>query len=158
MKKISAFKLKNFVSYLSCVEEFENPNVKLEQYMTPPDITANMFSIFHFEEDAIESKTIADFCCGTGMYSIASTYFKPDKVFGFDIDTEALQTCTENIENAELVDQIELVQCNICEIQDNPRFKDYFDTVIMNPPFGTKNNEGIDMKLLSTAIYVRIFS
>jgi predicted RNA methylase len=31
---------------------------------------------------------------------------------------------------------------------------DYFDTVIMNPPFGTKNNEGIDMKLLENALYV----
>ena len=24
----------------------------------------------------------------------------------------------------------------------------YFDTILMNPPFGTKKNEGIDMKLL----------
>ena len=27
-----------------------------------------------------------------------------------------------------------------------------FDTVIMNPPFGTKNNEGIDMVFLETAL------
>ena len=26
-----------------------------------------------------------------------------------------------------------------------------FDTVIMNPPFGTKNNEGVDMELLQAA-------
>lgn len=32
------------------------------------------------------------------------------------------------------------------------KFEKYFDTVIMNPPFGTKNNAGIDMKFLETAI------
>jgi rRNA N6-adenosine-methyltransferase METTL5 len=36
------------------------------------------------------------------------------------------------------------------------RFKNYFDTVIMNPPFGTKNNEGVDVKLLSAAINVSV--
>lgn len=33
-----------------------------------------------------------------------------------------------------------------------PDFK--FDTVITNPPFGTKNNEGIDMKFLDRALSV----
>lgn len=32
------------------------------------------------------------------------------------------------------------------------KFEKYFDTVIMNPPFGTKNNAGIDMKFLEVAI------
>lgn len=32
------------------------------------------------------------------------------------------------------------------------RFEKYFDTVIMNPPFGTKNNAGVDMKFLEAAI------
>lgn len=32
------------------------------------------------------------------------------------------------------------------------KFEKYFETVVMNPPFGTKNNAGIDMKFLETAI------
>lgn len=32
------------------------------------------------------------------------------------------------------------------------RFDKYFDTVIMNPPFGTKNNAGIDMEFLEVAV------
>lgn len=37
----------------------------------------------------------------------------------------------------------------------NTRWHGFFDTVVMNPPFGTKNNEGIDVQLLSAAIKVR---
>ena len=39
----------------------------------------------------------------------------------------------------------------------NPHLEGHFDTVVMNPPFGTKNNEGVDVKLLSAAINVRGF-
>lgn len=32
------------------------------------------------------------------------------------------------------------------------RWDKYFDTVVMNPPFGTKNNAGIDMKFLKMGL------
>lgn len=32
------------------------------------------------------------------------------------------------------------------------RWEKYFDTVLMNPPFGTKNNAGVDMKFLQMGI------
>lgn len=32
------------------------------------------------------------------------------------------------------------------------RCENYFDTVVMNPPFGTKNNAGIDMKFLKMGL------
>ena len=35
---------------------------------------------------------------------------------------------------------------------DKQTYFGYFDTVIMNPPFGTKKNEGIDMALLDCCI------
>lgn len=49
---------------------------------------------------------------------------------------------------------IDCVNCNVIELfkKDNANkwFK-VFDTVIMNPPFGTKHNAGMDMKFLMTA-------
>lgn len=36
-------------------------------------------------------------------------------------------------------------------------FKGKLDTIIMNPPFGTKNNKGVDMVLLKKAIDVKNF-
>lgn len=41
------FKIKHFIAYLSNIEEFSEPKIQLEQYMTPPDITANLFSILN---------------------------------------------------------------------------------------------------------------
>ena len=35
---------------------------------------------------------------------------------------------------------------------DFPRLDVKFDTVVMNPPFGTKNNEGIDMLFLEAGL------
>lgn len=34
------------------------------------------------------------------------------------------------------------------------RFGQKFDTVLMNPPFGTKHNAGTDMKFLDTAFKI----
>ena len=34
---------------------------------------------------------------------------------------------------------------------EQSKYVNYFDTIIMNPPFGTKNNAGIDMALLKSA-------
>ena len=57
--KSKAFKMKTFVAYLSSVEEFEQPKIELEQYMTPPDITANLFSILHvIYHDSIKTMVV----------------------------------------------------------------------------------------------------
>lgn len=49
---------------------------------------------------------------------------------------------------------IDCVNCNVIELfgEDNTsKWFKVFDTVIMNPPFGTKHNAGMDMKFLMTA-------
>ncbi|TNV76546.1 hypothetical protein FGO68_gene7638 [Halteria grandinella] len=152
-KKLSTFKLKSFITFLSQVAQFPDPKIDLEQYMTPPDIAANLFSILHQDEDSIENKRIADFCSGTGMYSCASTYFNPLSITGFEIDPEAIEVAQENVLSMEIADRVDFINCDILKIvENNPKLHGLFDTVVMNPPFGTKNNEGIDMKLLSAAI------
>lgn len=40
-------------------------------------------------------------------------------------------------------------------IKNTPfRFNNKFDTVLMNPPFGTKHNAGVDIKFLDTALRI----
>lgn len=49
---------------------------------------------------------------------------------------------------------IDCINCNVIELfkEDNTsKWFKVFDTVIMNPPFGTKRNAGMDMKFLMTA-------
>jgi len=59
--------------------------------------------------------------------------------FGFDIDSDALNICRHNVEEFE-INNIELVQLDVRKWAkaDGHRFVHKFDTVIMNPPFGTR--------------------
>lgn len=62
---------------------------------------------------------------------------------GVDIDADALEVCRRNINDSEITN-IDLVQMDVrkhLEIDDH-LWSDKFDTVIMNPPFGTRD-EGV---------------
>lgn len=59
----------------------------------------------------------------------------------------------DNADTFDLEKQMEWVQCDVAELLPS-RFAQKVDTVIMNPPFGTKN-KGIDMIFLEKALQVR---
>lgn len=48
---------------------------------------------------------------------------------------------------------IDCVNCNVVEdlSSDSNKWSKVFDTVVMNPPFGTKHNAGMDIRFLTTA-------
>ncbi|NWI85444.1 METL5 protein, partial [Pitta sordida] len=146
MKKL---KLKELESCLQQVDTFESPKLLLEQYPTRPHIAACMLYTIHNTFDDIENKTIADLGCGCGMLSIGSAMLGAGFCVGFDIDAEALEIFNSNIEDFEIMN-VNMVQCDICSLSGS--MSDAFDTVIMNPPFGTKHNKGIDMIFLKTAL------
>lgn len=60
-----------------------------------------------------------------------------------------MQIFRNNIHEMEIND-IDCVQCNVNDISD--RWHGVFDTIIMNPPFGTKKNIGQDMRFLEAAL------
>ena len=63
-------------------------------------------------------------------------------VIGFDIDKDALDICKANLDDFEITDA-DLIQTDVTSIDvTSTRWHKLFDTVIMNPPFGTKHNEG----------------
>ena len=72
---------------------------------------------------------------------------------GLDIDDDALEVAQENAREFELEDQMDFVRCNVAELLPS-QFAHKVDTVIMNPPFGTKI-KGIDMVFLEKALHVR---
>ena len=66
--------------------------------------------------------------------------------FGFDIDSDALGICQRNVEEFEL-NNVEIVQLDVrqwARVNDH-HFVQMFDTVIMNPPFGTRQ-QGIPLQ------------
>lgn len=102
--------------------------------------------------DDIEGKRIADLGCGTGIFSIGAAIFGAEEVIAFDLDTAALEIAKKNVEEFELEDQVTLVNAEINAIKVDKKV----DTVIMNPPFGTKK-EGVDMLFLQKALEVWLF-
>ncbi|EGR27479.1 methyltransferase like 5, putative [Ichthyophthirius multifiliis] len=120
----------------------------LEQHLTPPNIAAQCLTqILDIEED-LETKIIGDFGCGTGMLTAGMIYIGARNVIGFEIDTKYAEISNngliEKFEDQSMFDiiNINLKQWNVkCKI---------FDIVVMNPPFGTKD-EGIDSLFLEKA-------
>lgn len=61
---------------------------------------------------------------------------------GVDIDDDALDICTRNVEEFE-IENADFVQMDVASIDPaDVRWRNVCDTVIMNPPFGTKHNKG----------------
>ncbi|KAJ4434811.1 rRNA N6-adenosine-methyltransferase METTL5 [Periplaneta americana] len=147
---MACMKLKTLEQYLQDVEIFEHPKVHLEQYATMPHIAARMLHTIQASFGDIDGKLIADLGCGCGTLSIGAAMLGAGLCVGFDVDPDALSIFYSNIRDLEL-GNIDAVQCDVTRALPD-RWKKKFDTVIMNPPFGTKHNRGIDMKFLQTAL------
>jgi predicted RNA methylase len=70
---------------------------------------------------------------------------------GFDIDPDAIKIAQENCETFEV--DMDFVNTDL-SVATLDGFRGKLDTIIMNPPFGTKNNKGVDMVLLKKAVEV----
>lgn len=147
----SKLKLKKLEEYLQSVDSFERPKVLLEQYITPSHIASNLLFTIQNNYDDLDGKLVCDLGCGTGMLSIGSALLGSSHVVGFDIDEEALVVAKNNVDEMEIAN-IDLVQCDVLNGLNDSLWHKAFDTVLMNPPFGTKKNAGMDMKFLKIAI------
>ncbi|XP_067009186.2 rRNA N6-adenosine-methyltransferase METTL5 [Anabrus simplex] len=147
---MACIKLKVLEEYLQEVEVFEKPKVELEQYATSPHIASRMLHTIQASFGDIEGKLIADLGCGCGTLSIGAAMLGAGLCVGVDIDSDALSIFSKNVEEFE-ISNVEGVQCNV--ITNIPeQWDNKFDTVIMNPPFGTKHNSGADMEFLRVAL------
>ena len=103
-----------------------------------------------YREIVIFSRHVADLGCGCGVLSIGSVMLGAAFVTGFDVDDDALAVFKDNAEGFE-IDNFDLVMADVTAdhlASEGSRFRKAFDTVVMNPPFGTKHNKGIDMAFL----------
>lgn len=144
-------KLKQLEGLLQNLDVFEKPKVHLEQYPTTPHIASHMLYTIDQTFEDIRGNIVADLGCGCGVLSVGAAILGSDYVVGFDIDADALELAKQNLEESE-VERVELIQCDVANIDSMMVRGDLFDTVIMNPPFGTKNNAGIDVMFLEKAI------
>lgn len=147
---MACLKLKKFEEFLQTVEGFEKPKVYLEQYVTPSHIAAHALYTIETNYGDLENKLVLDLGCGPGMLSIGAALLGAQHVVGIEIDLDAIKGFQENVQVFELenVDCVQWDVLNLDGLYDILKF----DTVLMNPPFGTKQNNGIDMNFLRIAL------
>lgn len=93
-----------------------------------------------------------DLGCGTAMLSIGAAMLGAGHVLGVDIDSDALCIASSNVHEFEDHLPIDFIQCDVSDLKiRQPLLK--ADTVIMNPPFGTRR-KGADAEFLDAAFNV----
>ncbi|VDO06620.1 unnamed protein product [Rodentolepis nana] len=147
---------KNLQMELQNLDSFSNPKQYLEQYPTSAHVASDILFDMQTRNDAIEGKVVGDLGCGAGMLSLGAHLLGASFVVGFDIDEDAISDFQTNL-NENLPPQsaacINLVLADVTKLTP-PRVKP-FDTVIMNPPFGTTDkSKGIDSEFLKFGLNV----
>lgn len=94
---------------------------------------------------------MGDLGSGCGALTLGAAVLEAGLVVGFEIDPDALEIFQKNQEFHELTN-VDVVQCDVLGLgKNNCKWEKSFDTVILNPPFGTKHNAGMDVKFLKVA-------
>lgn len=127
---------------LSKLEGFENPKISLEQYMTPPELAADILHNAYMQGD-LEGKEILDLGTGTGIFAVGAALLDAN-VTAVEKDKDALDIARKNAESADVSNLIEFIESDISEIGGE------YDTALMNPPFSVHSDEG--MKFLEKAL------
>ncbi|PVU92794.1 hypothetical protein BB561_003609 [Smittium simulii] len=157
-------------------QENKNPKLEFEQYPTTAHLAAQMLYTAQNSFDDIEGKAVADLGCGCGMLSIASAIVGASHITGLEIDNDAIEIFQSNVEEFDGMPPIDIINLNlmlksidICDQNSNSnhakilesnmalldKMEKRFDTVVMNPPFGTKpGNKGIDFVFLKIASFI----
>ncbi|KAH9606238.1 hypothetical protein KSS87_022947 [Heliosperma pusillum] len=141
-------KLKQLEGLLGNLDQFSSPKIELEQYPTGAHIASRMLYTAEHSFGDVSDKVVADFGCGCGTLGIAAALLGADHVVGFDVDAESLEIAALNAEELEL--DINFVQSDIQNVECRGKV---IDTVVMNPPFGTRK-KGADMDFLCVALKV----
>ena len=122
-----------------------DPDPWLEQYTTPAKVAAEMLFTAAYIYDDIEDKLVADLGCGTGRLGIGALLLGARGLVGVDIDPRAVSVAVENAEAAGVSGRCRWVAGAV------PSIRGVFDTVLMNPPFGTRRRH-LDVRFLSEAL------
>lgn len=113
---------------LSKLLKFEKPKLKSEQYSTDSENAAVILWDAFLRGD-INGKKIADLGAGTGILGIGALLLGAKKVFFVEKDKEVIPILKENLKDHK----------NFKILNDDINsFNEKVDTVIQNPPFGTK--------------------
>src|SRR5205809_3328111 len=129
---------------LSKLKILETPTLRLEQYPVSPEAAAELLYMAGFEHDDLEGRII-DLGTGTGRLAIGASLMGSAHVVGVDVDARALELARENAKTAGV--KVKWVQSTIDKLDGT------YDTVIMNPPYGTRTIHS-DTRFLDKAFQI----
>ena len=123
---------------LSALKDFQEPKMHLEQYLTPSELAASLLHSAAMQED-IQGKRILDLGCGTGVLGIGACLLEASHVTFLEVDADAISVLEKNLQLVSTPHEV---------IHAPLRAVDA-DTVVMNPPFGTKRRHADKQFLLA---------
>jgi rRNA N6-adenosine-methyltransferase METTL5 len=149
---IASMKIKQLESLLQNISVFDKPKIDLEQYPTSPHIAARLLHTAHTEYDDIESAIVTDLGIGCGVLTAGAVFLDSAFNIGLDVDLDALNKAAACFAESDL--EVDLIHADAkCALDTGLMRRLKCDTVIMNPPFGTRV-EGIDAVFLELAANV----
>ena len=119
----------------------QTPQLRLEQYPVSAKVAAELLRMAGFEHHDLQGETI-DLGTGTGRLAIGAAMMGSKQVVGVDIDERSITLARENAIAAGV--RVEWVVSDIKEVVGA------YDTVIMNPPYGTRSSHA-DVQFLERA-------
>ena len=119
---------------ISKLDTFYSQKVRVEQYSTDSEVAATMLWLAQ-EMGDITDKNILDMGAGTGLLGLGTMFFNPKCVTFVDVDQDALDILEKNKEKVSQLIDITKNKVICSDIKD---YSSPADTIITNPPFGTK--------------------
>jgi putative methylase len=119
---------------------------ELEQYTLSGDAAADIV-VFAYHFGDIFGKRVADLGCGSGILGIGALLLQAESVFFADCDCDVLKTAQLNVSHATKGLKAGKVRFECSNIENVTCTT---DTVVQNPPFGTRK-KGADVQFLRKA-------
>jgi putative methylase len=119
----------------------QTPELQLEQYPVSAKVASELLYMAGFEHHDLQGEII-DLGTGTGRLAIGAAMMGSGKVVGVDIDERSIALARENAVAAGV--EVKWVVSDIKDVVER------YDTVIMNPPYGTRSPH-LDVQFLERA-------
>jgi len=128
---------------LQKISPHPNPKAALEQYTIPADLAAEILFTACYIHDDIRGRHVLDLGTGTGRLALGASILGAGYVAGVEVDAQSLKLASTAQKSLQA--DVDFVLGNI-ETIHGP-----VDTVLMNPPFGTKKAHA-DLQFLECAL------
>ena len=128
---------------LQSVNPHPYPRASLEQYTIPADLASDILFLACYVHGDIDGKSVLDLGTGTGRLAIGASILGARYVVGIDIDRLALKVASDSCRRLDL--EIDWLLGEVGSLRGK------VDTILMNPPFGTKRRHA-DVKFLKVAL------